>query len=240
MCEHESSVKRLIPSAALLGVAALLSFFAFYAEVRASSATSTYNWAGYAATGASYSAVAGSWRVPAMAYSASTTASGEWVGIGGFGSSDLIQAGTRAISEAGRVRYEAWYELLPTDAVVVPLAVAPGDVVSASVAEISTDAWHISLADETTGATFSTTVSYHSALGSAEWVLEAPKGLADYLPLGAVEPVAFSNAYASVNGQSLPAELAGSRALTLIAKGGAELASPTLWSAPDAFTAARD
>ena len=53
------------------------------------------NWAGYVATGSSITSVTGSWTVP----SAGTVPPGlsaTWVGIGGYKTSDLIQAGTPA------------------------------------------------------------------------------------------------------------------------------------------------
>ena len=232
-----SEVKKFVPSAALLALAAIISTGAWAHAARASD--STYNWAGYLATSARYSSVSGSWVVPKMASSSAETANGQWVGIGGYTSADLIQTGTRAISEDGATRYEAWYELIPAPAVVVPLAITPGDSVSAFIFEISPGEWSIILSNLSTGETYETQVSYASSHSSAEWVEEMPKGPDSYVPLGNFSPITFYNARTVANGTIVSARAAGARALSLVTEAGESLASPTPLLAADTFRVAR-
>jgi hypothetical protein len=56
------------------------------------------------------------------------------VGIGGFASRDLIQAGTESDYIAGQAQCYAWIEVLPAYATVVPqFTVRPGDRVGVSI-----------------------------------------------------------------------------------------------------------
>lgn len=72
------------------------------------------NWAGYAATGGSFTAVSGTWRVPEFAPDSPIGTDATWVGIGGVRGTDLIQAGTQeTVAGRGRTTYEAWVETLP-------------------------------------------------------------------------------------------------------------------------------
>ena len=87
------------------------------------------NWAGYALTGMTFSAVSGTWVQPTAdcsAASTGTTASAFWVGLGGDSDSStaLEQTGTEADCLAGgTARYTAWYELVPASSVRVGLHV---------------------------------------------------------------------------------------------------------------------
>ena len=88
-----------------------------------SPAAMSRNWAGYAATRGSYTAVSGTWTVPQFAASSPAGVDAIWVGIGGADSPDLIQAGTQQqTSGAGRTQYSAWIETLPQASRTVPLS----------------------------------------------------------------------------------------------------------------------
>jgi hypothetical protein len=52
--------------------------------------------------------------------------------------------------------------------------VAAGDVVTVSIGQVSAGVWRISVTNDTTRQTFSTTESYAGPGGSAEWIVEAP------------------------------------------------------------------
>ena len=87
------------------------------------------NWAGYAVTpGSGISAVSGTFTVPSVGvlppgFSAS------WAGIGGYTTSDLIQAGVSENSAIGGEllggQYDAWYEILPASE--TPITGCSGD-----------------------------------------------------------------------------------------------------------------
>src|SRR5689334_11284503 len=72
---------------------------------------SSLNWSGYAVTGSGITNVHGEWTVPTV-NATYPGFSSTWVGIGGYSSSDLIQAGTEHDSTGG-TDYYAWYEILP-------------------------------------------------------------------------------------------------------------------------------
>src|SRR5262245_33056705 len=95
------------------------------------------NWAGFESVeGNAYTVVSATWVVPEAEPSKSrTTSHAVWVGIGGAETSDLIQAGTHAITHNGKTVYHAWYETLPDPMRELPLAVSPGDTVSVSLKE---------------------------------------------------------------------------------------------------------
>lgn len=142
------------------------------------------NWAGYvAAPGGGVTSVTGSWTVPA-AGTLPPGVSSTWVGIGGFSSSDLIQAGTQQISApldsfiTGGA-YGAWYELLPAAPVFLTgcspdpnCTVAPGDAMSVTISGGGSQ-WTVSASDSGRW-TYSKSLTYTSSESSAEWIHESP------------------------------------------------------------------
>jgi hypothetical protein len=206
-------------------------------------ANASHNWAGYVAESGTYSAVNGSWVVPAPSPGATTASDAEWIGIGGMHGADLIQAGTRArITTDGTATYEAWYELFPAPAVPVSMTVEPGDTMSASLKEVAANQWQITLTDLTTGARFETTQNYRSSESSAEWILEAPGTPAGaLLPLDTFGSVAFSNASATLGGVAeSPAALHATK-LSLVNASSTLLASASaLANSGSAFSVVRD
>jgi hypothetical protein len=144
------------------------------------------NWSGYAVTPASdgITAVTSTFVVPTAA-AAPPGFAATWAGIGGYSTSDLIQAGVSENSSPNNGvsgnQYGAWYELLPKSETDLTKCtgkkscpVEPGDNVSVSITEASANHWTIDLADPTEGWTWSKTVKYTSSESSAEWILEAP------------------------------------------------------------------
>jgi hypothetical protein len=142
------------------------------------------NWAGYAVTpGSGISAVTGTFTVPSAGllppgFSAS------WAGIGGYTTSDLIQAGVSENSAVGGEllggQYSAWYEILPASETPISgctgdasCTVNPGDKVTVDISYAGGDTWDISLVDAGNWS-WSTTVTYASSESSAEWIQEAP------------------------------------------------------------------
>ncbi|MEY2471310.1 MAG: hypothetical protein QOK28_639 [Actinomycetota bacterium] len=150
----------------------------------------TLNWSGFAVPageGQQMTAVTGSWIVP-MIRTAPPGFSSSWIGIGGYGTRDLIQTGT---ASSGRLEGDyAWYETLPDNETRITgcagdatCAVKQGDRVSASVTNVGGSTWVIAMTDSGRW-WWSKTLSYQSSLSSAEWVFEAPTVGFSGVPVG--------------------------------------------------------
>lgn len=160
------------------------------------------NWAGYIANTSTniggYTAISGSWVVPTATTSGATvTADATWIGIGGVKeTNDLIQVGTEDTVTSKGDTPMAFFELLPGSArTITALKVAPGDTISASLAETAPGAWKISIADTTTGQAYTTMRSYFSSQSTAEWIEEEPSSSLNgpLIPLDTFTPVSFTN-----------------------------------------------
>jgi hypothetical protein len=139
------------------------------ASVRNNYALST-NWSGQVATGGTYDSVGGSWTVPTVSGGSSVDESATWIGIDGTSSQTLIQTGTS--QQAGS--YQAWWEVLPNAETTISEYVAPGDAISATVAQVATNLWRITISDTTENWTFTHQLTYVTPRASAEWIEEAP------------------------------------------------------------------
>jgi hypothetical protein len=124
----------------VLGAGAALLLAAPFAPALVAQARGvSSNWAGWVAVmrnrHRTFTAVAGTWRVPTVNCEgdAADSASAYWVGLGGDreNSTGLEQIGTDSDCEHGRATYYAWYELIPAESVVLRLRVAPGDEINA-------------------------------------------------------------------------------------------------------------
>ena len=144
------------------------------------------NWAGYAVTpGSGITAVSSTFTVP----SAGEVPPGfgaSWAGIGGFSTSDLIQAGVSENDAVGGAllggQYNAWYEILPASETpitggctgnVPSCTVNPGDKISVNISNAGGNTWDISLSDAGNWS-WSKSLNYASTESSAEWIQEAP------------------------------------------------------------------
>jgi hypothetical protein len=187
------------------------------------------NWSGYAATGGNFTSVSGTWTVPQPATGGSLGADAAWVGIGGTNSRDLIQAGTEeTVLNSGRVRYNAWIEMLPQYSHSISLAIHPGDSVTVSIAQQQPGTWQISFKNNTTGGSYDQNVQYTSSLSSAEWVEEAPSGgRGGVLPLDNFGTLPFSNASATKDGKTVNLSQAGAQPITMINGRDEPLATPS-------------
>lgn len=175
----------------------------------------TTNWAGYVSTGESYSAVSGSWKVPTVTPADdSLSADATWIGIGGDTSNDLIQIGTQNMVESGQVTTGTFYERLPDTSETVPgVNVNAGDAITASINEVASGEWTISISDLTNGESYTNTVGYDSSESSAEWVEEAPSSDGGVMPLDNFGTVDFTNGSTTENGNTV--SIAGSHAQAL-------------------------
>ena len=178
------------------------------------------NWSGYILakfqTGQKYKAITATWTVPEVVFQGVDAASAEWVGIGGFCKNakcnkqkdvdkTLIQLGTaQEAFGTSDLQYFAWYELLPRAPITTPLAVSPGDVITASLTCEGkckgTARWTLSFTNVTTSDTFSKTLKYKSPNLSAEWIEEAPVSGNGVVPLADYDTAVFSNG--TVNGDT--------------------------------------
>lgn len=210
----------------------------------ATSLEASYNWSGYAAVGGTYTSVSGSWVVPEVHPTGDPLAAdATWVGIGGVITDDLIQVGTQGLVDSeGNTRYEAWYELLPAPSVPLPVAVAPGDSITAAVTLVGDDRWHIFLINNTTGRSHAMVVRYNSSLSSAEWVEERPSLAHNgaFLPLAQFDSVHFTEGRVVESGVSKTIAEAGAEPLRMMSLRGEPLAHPTvLHESGDSFSVAR-
>src|SRR3984885_3450003 len=143
------------------------------------------NWSGYAVTPSTdnITAVSSSFIVPSAGLAPPGFAA-TWTGIGGYSTSDLIQAGTAEQSAPSNPlvgdQYYAWYELLPAGETQLTdctgdgnCTVTPGDSITVNISQVSGDTWSISMSDAGKW-TWSKDVTYTSSESSAEWILEAP------------------------------------------------------------------
>jgi hypothetical protein len=160
------------------------------------------NWSGYVATGGTFSAVTGSWTVPAVTCSSSNTYSADWVGIDGETSPTVEQDGTDSDCVSGSASYDAWYELFPASEVQLSSAsyhVNAGDSISASVS-VSGHVWTLTLNDSTAPWHYSTQINLSAkppAQSSAEWIAERPKVGSSLQSLANFATVAFTGAGAT-------------------------------------------
>jgi hypothetical protein len=142
------------------------------------------NWSGYAVTpGSGITGVNSTFVVPAAGLVPPGFAA-TWTGIGGYNTSDLIQAGTAEQSLPSNPvlgpQYYAWYELLPASETQLTgcsgdpnCTVTPGQTISVDIHNVSGNTWSISMTDSGSW-TWSKNVTYTSTESSAEWILEAP------------------------------------------------------------------
>ncbi len=152
------------------------------------SISNSRNWSGYVLANNApytYSAVSATFNVPSSIGCSSSGSSmmAEWVGLGGWDTTSIIQAGVNCGADStGQVSESGWYELFPAGSVSIPLNVNFGDTVTISIANTTGNDWTISLNDATTGSKYSTTVFYdaYGSNDSAEWIVEAPT-LGNYL-----------------------------------------------------------
>jgi hypothetical protein len=172
-------------------------------------ATST-NWSGYAVTASNntVSYVSGTWTVPTVTASSSSSTGycAVWVGIDGYNSSTVEQIGTESEISNGVTTYYAWYEMYPSASVTITsMKISAGDSITGSVQYVTSGTYAgkflLTITDTTQNETFSIYLSLSSAKrSSAEWVVEAPSSSSGVLTLAKFSTVTFTNAYATISG----------------------------------------
>jgi hypothetical protein len=159
------------------------------------------NWAGYAATGSSYTSVSSSWVQPSVNCGSETTYSSFWVGLDGDGTDSVEQTGTEADCSGGQAQYSSWYEMYPAYPVNYNDDVEPGDSFTGSVTTDGQGNFTLTLTDNTQGWTETQNQASTTAQdASAEVIAEAPYSNG-VLPLSDFGTVDFSGA--TVDGSPL-------------------------------------
>ncbi len=146
--------------------------------------------------------VSGTWIVPSASVSKNDTFSSVWVGVGGYGETSLIQAGTEQHCVDGQLEYFAWYELLPkTINRIHTLTIYPGDSVTTTITllDFEYNSWLITLVDHTRGTSFQKTVTYNSTMKSAEWIVERPTVNGKISTLADFGTATLTNCTATIN-----------------------------------------
>ena len=163
-------------------------------------ASSSFNWSGYADTATkhqTFTKVSGAWTTPSVTCNAEDQITSDWVGLDGFNSNTVEQLGTISWCFQGAPTYFTWYEMFPKGTVEVGMALKPGDKISASVTRTNTS-YALKLTDSTTsGSNISVTKTCALATckdTSAEWISERPS-----FSIGVV-PQAHYNAFKITSG----------------------------------------
>jgi hypothetical protein len=201
-----------------------------------SNATSS-NWSGaavFAPANKPYRFVGGQWTVPSPnAPSDGSFFASEWVGIDGWNSSDVLQAGTetqitKILFITARQVY-AWWEWFPAGEVKISnLPVSPGDVMYCLICADSTTHATVSFSNQSTGVgtRFDITAPSRTALTGnvAEWIVERPTVNGSVANLTDYAACYFDEC---ITGGSLNIDnLAAASLITMTGAGNADLSEP--------------
>jgi len=158
------------------------------------------NWSGYAVSAPDVTSVSATFTVPEIGQPGSIGGLppdfSAWVGIDGYTSGTVEQTGIAGNWDAksGTAVYSAWWEMYPRSASTIKqMTISAGDSITASVTFDGKTSFTLSIADNTTGESFSTSVSAPAGgskiaeRSSAEFVVERAatisKGYLTILPL---------------------------------------------------------
>jgi hypothetical protein len=207
-------------------------------------------WSGYVAVGGPYSAVRGTFTVPALGPGTPRGASvSEWVGVDGLTSSGVfvyppapgtgvIQAGVYETPDPRSpdgYDVQPWGESFPAPlSTITGLAVKAGDKVTVAVWEAGPDQWKMQVADDTNGLAFTMPPEPYAGPGvSAEWVVERPSNCNALsclpLKLAAYSPSVSFSAMGMAGGRQT------SLWRMLMMQGGQQVATPSAFS-PEGFS----
>jgi Peptidase A4 family len=176
------------------------------------------NWGGYVDYNASYlvTKVVGTWTVPVIVGARGGTCPdaqktwddhSDWVGIDGFMDGTVEQTGTASDCFYGQVAYYPWYEFYPAGSEAFPAAdvVNGGDLMVGEVNYVGPSeggpVFTTTLTDLSQHWSFTSpaTAVPGAEMNSAEWISESAY-YDGFLGLTQVQHVAFSDAYATING----------------------------------------
>lgn len=177
---------------------------------------SSTNWSGYVVSSSKkITAVTTTFTVPTESKPPSGYAS-TWGGIGGFGTKHLIQAGVSEQTSGNH--YFPWYEMLPASETTISEPVSPGDQITVTITEVTTNHWKISLNDAGHWS-WTKTFTYSASQNSAEWILEAPTINGGQSTLPGLTPAFFGTTSTFVKGGSTETIAKGNPTKILMVKG---------------------
>jgi hypothetical protein len=201
------------------------------------------NWSGsvaFAPSGNTYRFVLGQWTVPEpYAPGFGAFFASEWVGIDGWGSNDVLQAGTETevikVPIFGDFRsIYAWWEWFPAGEVAIGnLGVSAGDFMNCLICVNSSTSATVYFSNLSTNVstTFTITAPQGTTLvgNSAEWIVERPTVNGSVASLTDYDVMFFDACIAGYsNGRTLGISSAGSATpVTMTGNGGASLSVPT-------------
>ncbi len=168
------------------------------------------NWSGYADKGSAggFTQVSGSWTQPTVKCGSAESVAAFWVGIDGISSSDptVEQDGTIVECLGGSALYFDWWEMYPTNDVVLVQEVASGDHIAASVV-YSGGSYKLAVTDSSnSSASFSVSEKCGTTACenmSAEWIAEAPgtsTGLANLANFHSWKATSAKETYSGTSG----------------------------------------
>ncbi|MGW1198566.1 G1 family glutamic endopeptidase [Streptomyces sp. NPDC002536] len=131
------------------------------------------NWGGYVAQG-SFSTITGSWTEPHATCTSSNDLFAPWVGIDGYGSQSVEQAGVQTDCSSGSPVLSAWYEMYPSPPVYWNDPVSEGDSITATVVSNGGGSYTLTLSDTTKGWSEHIDQNIGGQNASAEAVIESP------------------------------------------------------------------
>jgi hypothetical protein len=201
------------------------------------------NWSGavdFSARGQPYRWVAGQWTVPNPhtptpgAYYAS-----EWVGIDGWNSNDVLQAGTETqitqILWFTITNVYTWWEWFPAGEVAITnLPVSPGDVMYCLICLNTPNSATVYFTNQSTGIGTSFTITAPGGTtlvgNCAEWIVERPTIAGSVASLTDYDVVYFDECLAGWVGADTIGldDLSAATSVTMTGTGGAALSVPTV------------
>jgi hypothetical protein len=207
-------------------------------------------WAGAVVDKGKWTGVIGFWNIPSVSKPAEAQGteggwnSSSWVGIDGFGSNDVLQAGIQQRVDAqGTAHYVAWYEWYAPPQANSPgyvwqtnitnFPVSAGQQVYCSVQYVNNGtAGSLYFANEATGQHFSVTLAPPPGANfngnCIEWIMEAPDGGEPTSALPKFTPVKFTSCIGcgpngaignAQTGDTVNVETSGNKVLTSVALG---------------------
>jgi Peptidase A4 family len=157
--------------------------------------TNAGNWAGYGATGNTFTTISGSWTEATANCKADHDLYAPWIGLDGDGTQTVEQTGVQTSCQSGKPVDSGWYEMYPAAPVYYSNPVSTGDKITAKVVFDGGNTYSLTLSDTTKGWSHTVKKSLNADNASAEAILEAPGGFPG-LPNG----VTFTNI--TVNGKT--------------------------------------
>jgi hypothetical protein len=158
--------------------------------------TDAGNWAGYVASGGTFTKVTGTWKEAVAKCTAKHDLFAPWLGLDGYGDETVEQTGVQTSCSSGKPVDSGWYEMYPAAPKYYSNPVSTGDTIKATVVFKGGSAYSLTLQDVTKGWTHTVRKTLSAQNASAEAIIEAPGGFP-----GLPDGVTFSNV--TVNGKTL-------------------------------------